>query len=551
MTGPAASVTEDSPDPGVRPQPGRSIGRAAALIAVLTILARMLGLVRVLVFSQTVGAGCLGTAYVTANQVPNVVYDVVLGGALTSIMVPVLARPAERAATDPAAAAQVRQTASALLTWTLVVLIPVSIVIAVFAGPIATALNPRNPQALCAHPDLVTVTGHMLAVFAPQIALYGVAVVLYGILQAHRRFTAPALAPVISSLVVIAAYLAFVPVSGGHTLAGLPMSAELILSVGTTAGVAALVVTALVPAWRQHLRLRPGLRFPPGVARRAGRLATVGISALVAQDASVIVVTWLANRRGGQGAIVLYSYGWQVFVAAYAVLAIPVAISAFPVLSASDGTAFDETAAGSTRAVLLMSCLGAALLAAIAWPAAGVFAHRPEQVPQLALGFALFAPGLIGYGLVACLFRVLLAAGRNRAAAAAMSGGWLLVIAADVPLAYAVPGRWVVAALGLGNTFGMTAAGAALLVAVYRFRGPAALRGLGRAAAAGLAAAAAGAAAGAAVAAAKPPSGRWVDAIFAALAAACALAGFGAVAYVLDGGELRAAVARLRRKPVP
>ena len=51
----------------------------------------------------------------------------------------------------------------------------------------------------------------MLVVFAPQILLYGLAVVLYGILQAHRRFTAPALAPVVSSLVVIAAYLAFVP----------------------------------------------------------------------------------------------------------------------------------------------------------------------------------------------------------------------------------------------------------------------------------------------------------------------------------------------------
>ena len=52
-------------------------------------------------FSQTVGAGCLGTAYVTANQVPNLVYELVLGGALTSAMVPMLARSAERADSDP------------------------------------------------------------------------------------------------------------------------------------------------------------------------------------------------------------------------------------------------------------------------------------------------------------------------------------------------------------------------------------------------------------------------------------------------------------------
>ena len=83
-----------------RSAPG--IARGAVLIAGLTVLSRMFGLIRTLVFSQTVGASCLGTAYVTANQVPNLVYELVLGGALTSAMIPVLARSAERADSDPA-----------------------------------------------------------------------------------------------------------------------------------------------------------------------------------------------------------------------------------------------------------------------------------------------------------------------------------------------------------------------------------------------------------------------------------------------------------------
>ena len=94
------------------------------LIAGLTILTRILGLVRTLVFSQSIGASCLGTAYVTANQVPNLVYELVLGGALTSAMVPVLARSAERAAADPAERARVGQITSALLTWSVVILVP-------------------------------------------------------------------------------------------------------------------------------------------------------------------------------------------------------------------------------------------------------------------------------------------------------------------------------------------------------------------------------------------------------------------------------------------
>jgi putative peptidoglycan lipid II flippase len=549
VTGPAVPVTRDGQDPGAGGRAAAGIGRAAALIAGLTILARLLGLIRTIVFAKTVGATCLGTAYVTANALPNIVYDVVLGGALTSIMVPVLARPAQRSATDPAASAEVRQTSSALLTWTIVILVPVSLAIAVAARPLAGLLNPANSRAHCAQTPLVTVTGHMLAVFAPQIVLYGLAVVLYGILQAHRRFAAPALAPVISSLVVIAAYLAFVPLGASHvnTLAGLPLDAELMLSVGTTVGVAALVVTALVPAWRLRIQVRPALRFPVGVGRRVGGLAVFGIVALVAQDLSQLVVILLANGRGSGAALVLYQYGWQVFEAAYAVLAISIAVSAFPVLATREGAEFDQTAAGSVRAVLLMSFLGTGLVIAVAIPAAHFLAHGPAQVPQLAAGLALFAPGLAGYGLVACLSRVLLAAHRTRAAAFAVAGGWLIVIAADVVLVALAPGPWVVAMLALGNTVGLTVAGLALVFAVRRARGPAALTGTGRTAVSGLAAATAGAGAGAGVAAALPVTGAVVAALVAVLAAVCALVAFAIVAYVLDGGELRAAATRIRR----
>jgi len=305
-------------------------------------------------------------------------------------------------------------------------------------------------------------------------------------------------------------------------------------------------VTALVPAWRLRLRLRPALRFPDGAARRARALATVGIAALVTQDASLLMVTWLANGHGEQGAVVLYGYGWQLFTSAYAVLAIPIAISAFPVLAASRGSAFDDTAASSARVALLMSCLGAALLAGAAVPASRVFAG-PAQVTQLALAFAAFAPGLIGYGLAACLFRVLLADGRNRMAATAMSAGWLLVIAVDVAAVQLVSPRWVVPVLALGNTVGLTVSGVALLAAVRRARGVAALHGMVRAGAAGLTAALAGAGAAAALSATVPAAGVIPNGLLAVAASACACAVFGAIAYALDGGDLRAVVARVRR----
>ena len=172
---------------------------------------------------------------------------------------------------------------------------------------------------------------------------------------------------------------------------------------------------------------------------------------------------------------------------------------------------------------------------------------RYRQVSQLAAGLALFAPGLPGYGLGACLSRVLLAAGRARAAAVCVGGGWLVVIAADIVLVSLAPGPSAVAMLALGNTIGLTAAGLALLIAVRRVRGPAALTGAGRAAISGLAAAAAGAGAGAAIAAAFPSAGTAAEGLIAALAGLAALAAFAGVALVLDGGELRAAAVRVWR----
>ena len=93
-------------------RPAGGIGRPAVLIGVLTGLSTVVGFGRQLVFAHTVGATPLGTAYATANQVPNIIYAIVLGGALTGMVVPVLAGSALAGAR-----AQTRQTASALLTW--------------------------------------------------------------------------------------------------------------------------------------------------------------------------------------------------------------------------------------------------------------------------------------------------------------------------------------------------------------------------------------------------------------------------------------------------
>jgi putative peptidoglycan lipid II flippase len=538
---------------------GQGVAGAAVLIAVITIAARVTGFGKQLAFARTVGTNCLATAYYTANQVPNLVFELVVGGALAGMVVPVLAGAAARSLGDgpdaAAARAEAGHIASALLTWVLVLLVPLAVLVALAAGPVI-GLFTGGDVAGCDTAAVVDVATRMLVVFAPQIPLYGLAVVLYGVLQAHRRFGPPALAPLVSSLVVIVAYLAFPALSGGvRDVGAVPAAAELVLSVGTTLGVLSLVLTVVGPAARLRLPLRPTLRFPGGVAARVRRLALAGLAGLVAQQLAMAAVILLANREIGGGALAAYSFAWAIYQVPYAVLAVPIATSAFPALSAQadgrdgDPEAFARLAAQTTRAVVLVSGLAAGVLAAAAAPIAQVFiAGMGGNVPApwFARAIALFAPGLVGYGLIAHLSRVLYATGRGRAAATGTVAGWGVVIVAQAAFAVALPQDWKLGGLAAGSAVGMTAGAAVLLVSVVRDRGARAVAGLPRAVLAALAGGLAGWLAGAGVVALAGDAGVWGSVAVTVLAAlAAGLAGV-AVAAATDPADVRAALARVR-----
>jgi putative peptidoglycan lipid II flippase len=202
---------------------------------------------------------------------------------------------------------------------------------------------------------------------------------------------------------------------------------------------------------------------------------------------------------------------------------------------------------------MVASWLGAAVLIGAREPIARVFESRsPAAASVLALALAAFALGLIGYGLSANLSRVLYARRRNGAPAAAIAGGWLLVIVADVLIVPFVPAARVVPVLGLGTTFGLTVSGIALLVLVRRERGSAALHGVSRAFLAGLAGCAAGALAGSALTAVLPASGEsglLVNVALSVLVTAVVAGVFAVVVLGLDDGDLRGVLSRLRTRP--
>ncbi|WP_017541755.1 murein biosynthesis integral membrane protein MurJ [Nocardiopsis halophila] len=524
---------------------GAGVAGAAALIAAVTALARLAGFGRTVVFSQTVGDTCVGTAYVTANQLPTVLFEVAIGGALAGMVVPVLASAAARGDRR-----HVAETASALVTWVVLAAVPLSALLAAAAVPAMAAM--LGPLPGCDRGAVLALAARFLAVFAPQVLFYGLAAVLYGVLQAHRAFLAPALAPLVSSLVVMAAYTAFVLPAGPDRgdPARLPVPAELVLSVGTTLGVAAMFLTVVVPVARLRLGLRPRLRFPPGVGRRVRSLAAAALLPLVAMQLSLLLSVALANWGGGAGRAVLYNYAWALFTLPYGVVAVPIATSAFTALSVRHGerdtAGFASVLSAGVRAVVVLTGGLATALAAAAGPVAELFARQDPLALERAL--PAYALGIVGFGLVALLSRALYASGHGRRAALAQIAGWAVVMAAGAGLVAVLPSAWTVAALGAGTAAGLTLAAVLLAAGVRAAHGPGALAGAVRSLLAAALGAGCGFAAGWHLAGLLDDAGAGPLAALAAVAASggAALAVYGAVAGAVDVRSVRAALGRLR-----
>ncbi len=532
-----------------------NIMATAGLVAAITLVSRAVGLSRWVVFSDSVGATCLGTVYATANQVPNVLYEAAAGGALAAVAVPLISAYLHQGKEREA-----DQSASALLTWALLLLVPISLGVIVLADPLAVLLLGSSTQ--CSADETHAVAALLLLIFAPQIALYGVGVVLTGVLQAHRRFVAAAVAPLLSSLVVIGTYLVYgAAFDPSVPLDRAPRSGIVLLAAGTTAGVAALSLPLLWPTLKTGIRLRPRLRFPDGTAAMARALAGAGLIAVLGQQLVVVVVVLLSNRVEA-GTINVYTYTQTAYLLPYALLAVPVATVAFPRFT--DPLHRSATVRSTTRGVLLASILGVAGLLTVRREVGAVFlgldagSEGPGQVALLALpaGLAAYAPGLLGFSVAAVLTRALYTAGSPMRAAAAISVGW--VVAGALPVVWFLSTdvdspQSLLVLLGLSSSLGMSITALMLSRAVRATWDVAPLGGTGRTVvAAGLA--------GAAVVVAREilaltyvlpgiEQGPWSAVLMAAILSLVLIAAVGLAVWAVDRAALIAVVNGIRRRP--
>jgi putative peptidoglycan lipid II flippase len=484
------------PDPTDETIP--SAGRSAAIVSAITVASRVMGLVRTLVVTSVLGITFLGNTYSSANALPNLLFEIVVGGAVAAALLPAIAGAASAGRRD-----EVEAISSAVLNRALLIMTPVVLIGILLREPLMRALTSavEDPGIRALEVELGSL---LLIMFLPQLWFYAVGVVLTAVLHAFHRFAAPALAPLLSSVVVTATYLLYGFVEGPSSdrLEAVSPTGKLILGIGTTLGVVVLSLSLVPPARRLKVRWRRVLEVPEGARRMLKALIGPAVVTVGIQQLFLAGVLVLANRV--EGGVVAYQLAFTTLLVFWAVFPLPMATTLFPGLAAAstDAAKFAGRSAEAGTAVTVIVVGAAALMFALSDPLAGLVVDlgaggsSADARQMVALTVAAFSPGLIAYGLYALYTRAAYATGDGRSPALAALIGFGLGLTLNLLAATVFDGPRLIAALAGGFSIGISA-GAALLIALFRRRsGSVAVAGLvvslARSLASGLAAGVAG-----------------------------------------------------------
>ncbi len=358
----------------------RTFVRNTVVMTVGTTLSRTTGFLRLAAMAYAIGVteSRLPDAYNIANITPNILYELALGGILTSVVVPVVVEWLQERGRDEA-----WEVLRRLFTLAIVVLSALTVLGIVLAPVIVDLYTSGVPIE-----DRTVVREYaafFLRWFMPQIVFYGIGAVATGLLQAHRRFAAPMFAPILNNVIVIATFLLFAampgPPPGSDALA--TTAQRYVLAIGTTAGIVAMTL-ALWPAVRAT-----GFRFSwrtgwsHEAVTRIARLATWVAAYVAANQAGLLVVIVLADRIEG---------GYTAYAAAFILFQLPHAIFAVSIFSALLPAMSGRWADGDVEGFRRLLSQGIRATAAIVIPAALGYLVLARPIVRLLLEHGVATP---------------------------------------------------------------------------------------------------------------------------------------------------------------
>lgn len=415
--------------------------------------------------ASAMGTTFLANTYQTANTAPNLIFELVAAGVLTSVFVPTFVSYLVRGDEEGSWNA-----ANALASVALVGLIGLSLLLFLLAPVIVNVLLVGVDDPLV-RSDSMRVGTELLRLFAPQVVFYGAGMIMTGALHARRRFWMPAAAPIFNNLVVIIVYLLYAASRGD----GAPDVAEvtggqvLLLGLGTTMGVVAMTVV-LAPQLRQlGWRFRWSFDTKHPAVRKGARLGVWALGYAGGYQAGLIAVLVLANRI--EGGVAAYQWAFTFFYLPHALVGVPLFNVLFTAMSEHaarrdmSGVA-RKMSSGLTMLFFILLPVAAACVALGPSAARVALEHGAmSQEGSLLVGrtLAVFGFGLPAYSAFLVTTRAFYALEDAKTPALFNAFTTVLTMGLGATGFFLAPDGWEIPGLAAGHSIGFTV-GAFLLV---------------------------------------------------------------------------------------
>ncbi len=381
-----------------------SVRRSSLAMASGSMASRVLGVARQSLITYLIGMALVGNAFQTANTLPNIIYVVIAGGVLNSVLIPQLVKAGEQADGG-------RDYTDRLLTVALLIFLAVTVVATLAAGPLVRLYSDRlDGPAL----DLAV---FFAVITLPQLFCYALFGLLGQVLNARGRFAMFGWAPALANVVAIAG-LGVVWVRHGQSVELGRWTSEMVwLFAGTaTLSIAAQALVLLIPLWRSGFRWRPrfGLRGT-GLATTSRVTGWAFASLLVSQVAYLVAskVMWNATGPESQRApgepfvagTASYSNALLVFLVPHGLIALSVFTAMYPRISASvhaadwAGLRRDYRRGLTVPAALTVPASVALLVFSVPLMTLLFSSRDPAEIPGTAAVLACLALGVLPLGV--------------------------------------------------------------------------------------------------------------------------------------------------------
>jgi putative peptidoglycan lipid II flippase len=349
LAGTSGPIETGGRDDGPTDEPGAAGN--SAVMAIGSLVSRGTGFLRTAVMAAALGGGLVGNAYGTAQFFPGMIYELLLGGILSSVLVPVLVR---RRKSDPDGG---QAYAQRLLTLTALVL-GVATVLAVIAAPLLTLLTDGDPSD--DFRELVTAWSRLML---PIMFFSGVSALLGAVLNTRGHFAAPMWAPILNNVVVMATAGVYIAIFGASRIPVGEMSTDRIVLIGggTLLGVA-VQLAGLWPALRRvGFRFRLRFDFRALGLRELGRLGSWMFCYVAVSQVGVLVTLDLLNRAGAKdqaAGVAIYNNIYLLLMMAHGIVAVSIITALMPRMSAAaaDGR-YADVAADLSRGTRMSTAL--------------------------------------------------------------------------------------------------------------------------------------------------------------------------------------------------